>query len=335
MTLRTEAQITKNWIQNQSPLVSIVCVTYNHEYYISDAIDGFLIQETDFPFEIIIQDDASSDLTPEIIKNYVKKYPSIIKPILQKENQYSQPGKNVFIMAVSHARGKYIACCEGDDYWTDKNKLQIQIGQMQKNPNCDASIHPVMRLDLNKSSKILSQHNKNNKIYGIKEVIFGTAKFCPMASIIFTKDVFNSIPAWFFDAPVGDYFLQILASLKGGVLYINKSMAVYRANAIGSWTEKFSKDENLIYTYFFGMLKSLDDIDLYTDKKFSREFDVIKKKICFFMCINPVLPLIKRKEIFEKNNYRFSFVKKLIWYFLFRNQCITRYIYTLRNYIFE
>lgn len=115
------------------PLVSIGCITYNHEKYIRDAIKGFLMQKTTFPFEILIHDDASTDGTADIIREYEKKYPDKIKPIYQMENQYS---KGIPISATyqfPRARGKYIALCEGDDYWTDPYKLQKQVDFLEKN----------------------------------------------------------------------------------------------------------------------------------------------------------------------------------------------------------
>jgi len=124
--LRTEREIMQNWKGDLSqPLVSVCCITYNHEPYIEDALEGFLTQETDFPFEILIHDDASTDMTADIIREYEAAYPNLIRPIYQVENQYSKgnkPGLNI----LQRARGKYIALCEGDDYWIDTEKMQKQ-----------------------------------------------------------------------------------------------------------------------------------------------------------------------------------------------------------------
>jgi len=110
---------------NNTPLVSICCMTYNHEPYIRQCIEGFLIQKTSFSFEIIIHDDASSDKTADIVREYSMKYPTIIHPILQVENQFSK-GVKIFQTYVQHRiKGKYIAFCEGDDYWIDPQKLEL------------------------------------------------------------------------------------------------------------------------------------------------------------------------------------------------------------------
>ena len=111
----------------KNPLVSICCVTYNHEPYIRQCLDGFMMQKTDFPFEVIIHDDASTDGTADIIREYEARYPGIIKPIYQKENQYSKGVGISETYVYPRAQGKYIAICEGDDYWIDPYKLQKQV----------------------------------------------------------------------------------------------------------------------------------------------------------------------------------------------------------------
>lgn len=118
-------------------VVSIQCLAYNHAPYIRQCLDGFVMQKTNFRFEAIVHDDASTDGTQDIIKEYEKKYPDIIKPIYQKENQYSKgiPGYITNLVS-SKCKGKYIAICEGDDYWTDPYKLQKQVNYMETHPKC-------------------------------------------------------------------------------------------------------------------------------------------------------------------------------------------------------
>lgn len=121
----------------KTPLVSICCITYNHAPYISQCVDGFLMQKTTFPFEIIINDDCSNDGTTEILKDYAIKYPELIHLILHDENQYSKGVRRIlatFVYPV--AKGKYIALCEGDDYWTDPYKLQKQVDYLESHPEC-------------------------------------------------------------------------------------------------------------------------------------------------------------------------------------------------------
>lgn len=119
-------------ISDQTPLVSVICITYNHEPYIRDCLEGFLMQKTDFPIEIIVHDDASTDHTADIIREYYEKRPDLFHVILERENQQSKHSR-VGLRMYSLAQGKYIAICEGDDYWIDPLKLQKQADHCEKN----------------------------------------------------------------------------------------------------------------------------------------------------------------------------------------------------------
>ena len=137
MINRTQEEIMQDWGVDNSdtPLVSVRCITYNHEPYIAQALDGFLMQKTNFPFEVIVHDDASPDKTADIIREYEAKFPKIIKPIYETENQYSKHDGSLGRIMDAACKGKYIALCEGDDYWIDENKLQMQVDFLEGNPD--------------------------------------------------------------------------------------------------------------------------------------------------------------------------------------------------------
>jgi glycosyltransferase involved in cell wall biosynthesis len=121
-------------MNDRNPLVSIICTTYNHEKYIAQALEGFLMQKTNFSFEIIVHDDASTDNTANILREYEARFPELIFPIYQIENQYSKQDINIWAdITFPKARGEYIAICEGDDYWIDPLKLQKQLDFLEKN----------------------------------------------------------------------------------------------------------------------------------------------------------------------------------------------------------
>ncbi|MDF3867757.1 glycosyltransferase [Pseudomonas denitrificans (nom. rej.)] len=140
MDIRSELQILSNWPEDPKPLLSIVCLAYNQVNYIGRTLDSFLEQVTDFRFEVLVNDDASNDGTSELIADYAARYPHIIKPIFHKENQYSK-GVSHGLPVFRKCRGRYIAYCEGDDFWTDPRKLQIQVDFLEQNPDYVITYH--------------------------------------------------------------------------------------------------------------------------------------------------------------------------------------------------
>lgn len=129
-------------METNKPLVSICCITYNHAPFIRKAIEGFLMQKTNFPIEILIHDDCSTDGTTEIVREYAEMYPDVIKPLYETENQYPKVGTaGIDMFNYGRAQGKYIAYCEGDDYWTDPLKLQKQVDWMEANPEYSVCFH--------------------------------------------------------------------------------------------------------------------------------------------------------------------------------------------------
>ncbi|SFF46453.1 glycosyltransferase family 2 protein [Sunxiuqinia elliptica] len=153
------------------PVVSICCITYNHQKYIRKALEGFLLQKTNFPIEVIIHDDASNDGTDEIIKEYSERYPELFITILQTENQWSQGIRPSPTYVWPRARGKYIALCEGDDYWTDPNKLQRQVDFLEENPEFSFCCHrykidPIVK-DSTKEVYPLSFNPVNKQFKGV------------------------------------------------------------------------------------------------------------------------------------------------------------------------
>ncbi|MDN5307379.1 MAG: hypothetical protein PWP16_742 [Eubacteriaceae bacterium] len=174
----------QKWDENTIPLVSISCITYNHENFIRDAIEGFLMQRTTFPVEILIHDDASTDKTAEIVREYEQKFPQLIKPIYQTENQYSKGKKISATYNYPRAKGKYIALCEGDDYWTDPLKLQKQVDFMEANPEY-GMCYTSFNILFNSTGKVIQNAAKSlHNIYPMKysnqeEFIIKKGYVCP------------------------------------------------------------------------------------------------------------------------------------------------------------
>ncbi|HIF9502930.1 TPA: glycosyltransferase [Photobacterium damselae] len=232
-----EDDIKKHWIYTDKVYISCCCITFNQKDYIKDTINSFLAQETICKFEIIIHDDLSTDGTRDILLEYKDKYPSIIKLILQNENQYSL-GKKVTPIVVSHASGEYISICEGDDFWVDKYKLQKQIVELENNQNINLVISKAISLYPDDSTDDFCDLGNERKIIPFEECILGPKKdFFPTASFFLRKKIFDKLPDWFYtDAPVGDYYIQLFAAKYNGVIYLPEATTVYRRYAVGSWS---------------------------------------------------------------------------------------------------
>lgn len=211
-----------------SPLVSIICTAYNHEEYIKDALEGFLMQKTDFPFEIIVHDDASTDRTAEIIKEYEKANPQLFVNIYQTENQYSKGEGDVGRIVFSAARGKYIALCEGDDYWIDPYKLQKQVDFLERNKDFAICFHNVKVLK-EKEQIVVGDFITRNvpEVTDIYELAKGNYIHTP--SVVFRNNS-NAVKDFkaLVDIKVGDYPLHMLNSQYGKIVKISEYMAVYR-----------------------------------------------------------------------------------------------------------
>lgn len=218
------------------PLVSICSITYNHAPFIRQCLDGFLMQQCNFPIEIIINDDCSTDGTTEIIREYAEKYPDKIFPIFHEENQYSKGVRGMFQKFVfPKARGKYIALCEGDDYWTDPLKLQKQVDFLESHPDYSMCFHgcKTVRSD-GTSSKLF--HFLENREYTKKEII---TRWCvPTASLLYRSEVIHGIPRHD-KFCVGDNVIVYTCLLFGRVYCFGDQMSVYRIHD-GGWTQSDS-----------------------------------------------------------------------------------------------
>jgi len=250
------------------PLVSIKTITYNHAPYIKECIEGILMQKTDFPFEYIISDDCSTDGTREIVEEYSRKYPDIIKNISPKENIGARENANRIRAA---CQGKYQASCEGDDYWTDPNKLQKQVSFLEENPDYSLCAGGYMRLEEQSQKKIpvilsVKDNDKNTDYNGytftLKEI--QKAWLTKTMTVTFRASVLNE-----FDLSVYKYardmhlFYHLLKNYKG--FYFKEIMGVFRVHQGGVNSMKEGEiNNNRRYNYY----KELHEIN---NDEFSRK----------------------------------------------------------------
>lgn len=273
-------------------LVSINCTAYNHEEYIADAIEGFLKQKTNFHFEILIHDDASTDRTADIIRDYEKKYPNLIKPIYQKENQYSQ-GHLISNINLERAKGKYVAICEGDDYWIDPFKLQKQVDYMEEHPECSLCVHGGYIVDAQDKKTIFKHRiSRSNRIFSVEEVIEGGGGLFLTNSMLYPRKYESDLPEFYKMSPVGDYPFAIHLSLRGTVYYMDEPMSAYRTGVTGSWTSMNMSNLNQRIEHYQEIGDMLDELNNYTEEQFA---EAISRKKCH----NRMILLIEQRKFRE------------------------------------
>ena len=209
-----------------TPFVSIWCITFNHQDYISEAIDSFLMQKTNFPFNIVIGDDCSSDNTVSIIEAYQIKYPGKITLLKSNKNYGFMTN---FIRTFKACNGVYIALCEGDDFWVDDQKLQKQIDYLEMHPELSACFHNVKVID--EDGKLMKFFHDNwlPQIFDFEQACRGW--FIHMNSICLNKET-NALSSLEYFADLntisGDRLLVALLADKGKIGYLNETMSTYR-----------------------------------------------------------------------------------------------------------
>ncbi|WP_223634442.1 glycosyltransferase family 2 protein [Planococcus sp. 4-30] len=285
-------------------MVSIECNSYNHENFIAEALDSMLMQKTDFAYEILVHDDASTDRTAEIIRSYEQKYPDIIKPIYQTENQYS---KDVPFELFNGARalGKYTAVCEGDDYWTDPEKLQRQVDYMEAHPECSMCVHAAQKVSaVTKKTVAAIRPSHKDKIYSVEEVIEGGGELFATNSIMYSREKIPEMPEYYLNAPIGDYPLVICGALNGTVYYMDRNMSAYRVEVKGSWTDVQLTDNSAKQKHLQEVAALLDEINAFTNFKYDKAINRTKRRDRFYI-------LLKQLEIKEtlKKGYRQFYMK--------------------------
>lgn len=273
------------------PMVSIICLAYNHEKYVNQTLDSLLNQQTNFPYEIIIHDDASTDSTQSILLNYKEKYPKKIKLILQRENQLSKGKDIINDFLVPKVQGKYIAICECDDFWPDSKKLQKQFDILEKEIDCGASVCRVNCVN-EKGKKIddyfpRDHFLKPGKIEGkdFISLILNTRTLnllqFHLSGVMIRETVFKEYaekkPQYSQIMDVGDIPLFLYCGLKGKVFYLSEAMACYRMGAIGSWNQKNSSVHKKIL-HLEKEIEGLRAFDSFTDRQFKKDIKLAIKK---------------------------------------------------------
>jgi glycosyltransferase involved in cell wall biosynthesis len=240
-------------------IVSVCCTTYNQKQFITQAVESFLMQQTNFQFEIVIGDDCSTDGTSKVLKSFIEKYPAKIKVISAKKNVGAH--KNM-IDTVKACKGKYLALCDGDDYWTDPHKLQKQVDFLEQNPEYIICCHYTQVIDTEGNTKYVDP-NPLPLVYSYQDLLIGKQEETKTATV-----VYHNIPEvhqlfqkpWYFDCFAADKLLKLYATFNTGrkIYVMPEVMSCYRNHVGGLWSmikyearmENMISDFNLIIKQF-------------------------------------------------------------------------------------
>lgn len=288
---------------NDEIMVSVSCLVYNHVKYLRKCLDGFVMQKTNFKFEVLIHDDASTDGSQKIIKEYEEKYPDIIKPIYQTENQYS---KNVAISKTyqyPRVKGRYVAVCEGDDYWCDENKLQKQVDFLLNNPDYSACVHNTVRYNCKTNEQTLFSNLYIDEDVPIEDVFLRTGLKFHTSSVMMKKEYYLR-PEAFMAKSFGDYPSAIYLAINGKIRYLSDVMSVYRFFSMGSWSEK--KEAGGVQRdieHHKSVIELMESIDKYTENRFHDiiETVIIDNQVDIYEDIHDFRNICKQKKY--RDNY--------------------------------
>ena len=297
--------------------VMIHCLVYNHEPYLRDCLEGFVSQKTDFPFKAIVHDDCSTDGSAAIIREYAEKYPHIIEPIYETENQWRKGTLNSIMYGAILGRSPYIAYCEGDDYWIDPYKLQKQVDYMDAHPECTMTCSNVELLTpkgiINDSDKRKNEwfFHEKSKLMSTEEVIHTCGHTC---TLMIRSALFDAYPEVCKKCGVGDYPLQIYAALQGTVYCFAEKTSVYRFQTPSSYTTNYktytAKLKSKIIRSITNMLDSLNKLSQF---KYNQVFN---NKIYSYLIIGTTKNYTTEQRIYSAlRAFRIHPIKTLNYFY--------------------
>lgn len=234
--LPTEAEVTSRW-QGNGPVVSIICYTYQHGPYIEAALTGFLAQQTDFPFEVIVRDDASTDGTAETVADFAAEYPNVITAILEEQNRYHQT--SAFPVVAPLSRGEFAMTAQGDDYWTDPGKLQVQVDTLRNAPFAAGCFHDLVVVD--SGSRYLARYDMHRGNLSSRDWTLDPS--IPSQTLMY-RNWFKELPSSFPRIYNIDTYLQARLSARGGAIYVPSIRpSAYRVHEGGIWSMADVRDQ--------------------------------------------------------------------------------------------
>ena len=264
----------QNMVDAPECKVSVLCATFNHEDYLRQTLDSFVAQKTDFPFEVLVNDDASTDHTAEILREYADRYPDIIRPFYQDENLYSRRMNVYDLVFFPAARGKYIALCEGDDYWNDPEKLQRQADWLDIHPEYSACVHNSIGKFSDQPDRVLFAQDGDRDI-PFEQVINGMSHAYHTSSILARREFILNPPDYrnvaYEKGYFTDYAIGVRLCLEGKVRFLDRCMSVYRIGSNPSaWSKGVGQEYSKLTRFVSGeiaMLETLKSHELTPEQK--------------------------------------------------------------------
>lgn len=286
-------------ISSPGPTVSVLLLAYNLEQYIAQALDSVLMQEVEFPYEIVVAEDNSTDNTRMIIQQYAQRHPNIVRPIFRPHNL----GMNVnFARTLPACRGQYVALLDADDYWTSPHKLRSQVELLQANPHfsfCFHNVavlyedgdHPTHPFHMSQPAYYLSR-TIPAAVLSLEDLLPGN--FIQTCSVVFRNGLFDALPDWFCDMPTYDWPLHIFNAQRGPFAYIDEVWGVYRVHQRGLWSTQMSRYENVRDT--LNMIDAYKRIDHHLQHSYTQQLH------------EPIIPLYARaaRLFAAQGSYRYS-----------------------------
>jgi glycosyltransferase involved in cell wall biosynthesis len=243
------------------PLVDVVLISYNHENFIGQAIESVLSQQTTFKFRLLIGDDCSTDNTQAIIRSYAEKNPGRISPLLEAMHRGLESPDRVGFRALLTTTAKYVAMLDGDDYWTDANKLQKQVDFLEGHPDFAICFHNARMIYQDSVREPANYVPANFRDVSLCEDLF-IGNFIPTSSVVFRRALLNELPEWYPTMGIGDWPLHILNAQHGKIGYLNALMAGYRVHDRGAWSAGNFINNGL------EVIRMLDKFDTYLDFRY-------------------------------------------------------------------
>lgn len=310
-------------LSSEAPLVSICGIAFNHEPFIRDALNGFVCQKADFRFEIVIHDDASTDATPRIIEEFRQRYPHLIRVIRQQENQYSQ-GKSVLGLMFPAIRGRYLALCECDDFWTDPHKIARQASVLDETPSvdlcaCQTELHAYDEQGGFEAAPDTTMPGH----YSLGDVLGKNGIRVRTASLMIRREAFEeylSVADLRDEKDVEDRYLQFFGAKRGGLEYVGPTMAAYRYRSPGSWSQKRGNARDKVVKNR-AKVRNLMMLDEVTGHHHQAEINTSIAQAIGFVVRSAEIPYADRLAFLREAGHRLRLATRLrLWAALRRSQ---------------